>query len=53
MDGQQLACYACGAVAAVTAEGPFDLPFEADAWPSVPCEVTPGCCGVLVPEVLN
>lgn len=53
MDGQRLACYSCGALAAVTADGGFDLPFEADQWPEIPCEVTPGCMGVLVPEVLN
>jgi hypothetical protein len=53
MDGQQLACYSCGAMAAVTADGPFDLPYEASEWPVVPCEVTPDCPGVLVPEALN
>lgn len=53
MDGQHLACYSCGALAAVSADGPVDLPIEADQWKAVPCEVTPGCAGVLVPEALN
>ncbi|MEK6976289.1 MAG: hypothetical protein AABY18_08110 [Candidatus Thermoplasmatota archaeon] len=53
MDGQLLACYSCGAFAAVDADEGFDLQSEAAEWPGVPCEVTPGCRGVLVPEALN
>jgi hypothetical protein len=53
MDGQLLACYSCGAFAAVGADAAFDLQAEANEWPTVPCEVTPGCSGVLVPEALN
>lgn len=53
MDGQRLACYSCGAFAAVGGDEAFDLLDEADEWPPVPCEVTPGCGGTLVPEALN
>lgn len=53
MDGQHLACYSCGALVAVTADEAFDVPFEVAQWPTLPCDVTPGCLGVMAPEALN
>jgi hypothetical protein len=53
MHGQHLECYSCGGVAAVCAGEPFDFLLEREAWPAVPCSVTEGCEGVLVPEALN
>jgi hypothetical protein len=54
LDVGNLECMVCGGMAVADGpEGAPDLHAEAQAWPTLPCQLTPGCSGLLVPQPFN